>query len=328
MPDRFQVLRLLADGDYHSGESLAARLGVSRTAIWKHIRALGQYGLEVQAAPGRGYRLGQAVELLDRVRIRRGLTPAARRLLGALEILTETDSTNQRLIESAPGVRDFPARACLAEYQRAGRGRRGNRWVAPIGAGLCLSLLWRFDAPPLSLMGLSLAAGVVLVRALEAVGGRGCGLKWPNDLVYEGRKLGGILVEVRGEADGPCSVIIGVGVNVALPAAVLQQIDQPSTDLARILGQPPSRNELAAAVINGLCDMLPDCQRKAGLQRYFDIWRQYDALSGRTVLVRLARGECAEGQAQAIDADGALVVATAEGLRRFFAGDVSVRAAR
>lgn len=327
MPDRFQVLRLLADGDYHSGESLAARLGVSRTAIWKHIQALGQYGLEVQAAPGRGYRLAHAVELLDGVRIRQGLTPAARHDLGTLDILTETDSTNQRLIESARGDPDIPARACLAEYQRAGRGRRGNQWVAPLGAGLCLSLLWRFDAPPVSLMGLSLAAGVVLVRALETLGGRGCGLKWPNDLVWESRKLGGILVEVRGEADGPCSAIIGIGVNVALPAAALQQIDQPCTDLVHALGRPPSRNELAAAIINGLCDMLPDCARQAGLQRYFDVWRQYDVLSGRTVRVRLAHGECAEGQAQAIDADGALVVATAEGLRRFLSGEVSVRAA-
>ena len=328
MPDRFEVLRLLADGDYHSGESLAGRLGVSRTAIWKHVQALGQYGLEIQAAPGKGYRLGRAIELLDRVRIREQLTPDTRRRLGALEMLRETDSTNQRLIESAPGDPDIPGRACLAEYQRAGRGRRGNPWIAPIGAGLCLSLLWRFDAPPASLMGLSLAAGVVLIRALEALGVRGCGLKWPNDLVWEGRKLAGILVEVRGEADGPCSVVIGVGVNLALPAAALEQIDQPCTDVASISGHPLSRNDLAAGILNGLCEMLPCCAQQAGLLPYFDAWRDYDVLRGCAVRVLLAHGECAEGLAQAIDAEGALVVSTAEGPRRFLSGEVSVRAAR
>lgn len=328
MPDRFDVLRLLADGEYHSGESLAHELGVSRTAIWKHIQALGPYGVDVEAAPGRGYRLGHAVDLLCAERIQARLTTAARRRLSAIEILTETDSTNQRLLERAPGDSELPGRACLAEYQRAGRGRRGNPWIAPLGSGLCLSLLWRFEAPPASLMGLSLAAGVVLARTLEANGVSGCGLKWPNDVVWDGRKLAGILVEVRGEADGPCCVVIGVGVNVALPSAVLAQIDQPSTDIASVLGYAVSRNELAATLLSDLCGMLPRCERQAGLNSYLEAWRQYDVLNGKAVEVRLAHGEHVQGLVQAIDAEGALIVSTPEGVRRFLSGDVSVRASR
>lgn len=325
MSDRFDVLRLLADGEFHSGESLAGELGVSRTAVWKHVRALEPYGVEVRAVPGRGYRLGRAIELLSAARIRERLNPAAGRCLGALDVLTETDSTNQRLLESAPGDPRTPGRACLAEYQRAGRGRHGNRWVAPLGAGLCLSLLWRFAAPPSSLMGLSLAAGVVLARGLEAHGVGGCGLKWPNDLIWDGRKLAGILVEVRGEADGPCSVVIGLGVNVALPAAALGQIDQPCTDVVSIVGHPVSRNGLAATLLNGLCTMLPGCEEQLGLGPFLEAWRDYDVLSGQRVEVRQAHGQRTEGVAQTVDADGALLVSTAEGPRRFLSGEVSVR---
>lgn len=325
MPDRFEVLRRLADGEFHSGESLARELGVSRTAIWKHVQALEAYGLEIHAAPGRGYRVRRSIELLSAARIRERLAPAARGSLGALEVLPETDSTNQRLVESPPGDARIPGRACLAEYQRAGRGRHGNRWVAPLGSGLCLSLLWRFAAPPASLMGLSLAAGVVLVRALEAHGVSGCGLKWPNDLVWDGRKLAGILVEVRGEADGPCSVIVGLGINVALPQSAREEIDQPFIDVASVLGRPVSRNGLAATLLNGLCDMLPACEAQLGLQPFLEAWRAYDVLSGLKIQVRQAHGECAEGMAQTVDADGALVVSTPGGPRRFLSGEVSVR---
>ena len=215
---RERLMGLLADGEFHSGERLAQSLGVSRTAVWKHLQAFGKLGLELHKVPKRGYRLAQPIDLLDAAAIKRRVSAENRRKLRTLEVLLQTDSTNSRLL----AVTDLPAGkvdVCVAEHQSAGRGRRGRDWVAPFGGGICFSLGWVFPEPPKQLSALTLAAGVAVLRALECCGARDIQLKWPNDVLFANRKLGGILCELRAEAGGPAYVVIGIGLNVRLSDA-------------------------------------------------------------------------------------------------------------
>ncbi len=317
------LVRLLADGEWHSGERLAERLHITRTAVWQQVRALSALTGAIEAAPGRGYRLHSAVELLDARRIRGAIDPAARPLLRRLDVRFITDSTNQRLLEEAApdGVHGH---AVLAEYQTAGRGRQGRDWFAPLGAGLCLSLGWRFERPAHALSGLSLAAGVVLRQALAQAGVTGLQLKWPNDLMHEHRKLAGILIEMRGELAGACTVVLGAGVNIALPRGAAARVSQPCTDLRAALGgKSPSRNALAARILSLWLAMLEQYS-SAGFAPYHAAWRQADMLRGRNVAVR-GGGGTIHGRALEVAEDGALVVSVLGRPRRFYSGEVSIR---
>ena len=244
------LLRALADGEPHSGSELARGLGVTRAAISKSMRKLALWGLDVSAVPGVGYRLARPIDLLDARALRRALAPRTARRLARLEVLTEVDSTNRRLLESAPPPPGKLA-ACLAEFQTAGRGRRGRRWLAPLGGGLCLSAGWQFAGTPRDLSALTLAVGVVARRALADAARVDVALKWPNDLVHDERKLGGILLELAAEAQGRCYVVAGIGINVALPPKSLRVLsDWPrgAIDLAIAMrGAPPPRALLAGA---------------------------------------------------------------------------------
>lgn len=322
MDPRYQLLRQLADGSFHSGQELAARSGVSRAAIWKQLRQLQQLpGVTLDAVRGRGYRLATPLELLDPDRLARQLGDAGARL-HALEVLAEVDSTNAYLLQQ-PAPMPGSGRACLAEYQRAGRGRRGRRWVSGFGRNLALSLAWTFDLPMAALNGISLAAGVAVADALQQAGVTGHGLKWPNDLYLDGRKLAGILVEAGGEADGPTRVVIGVGLNLCLDDASAAAIDQPWADLRPQLGAPPPRNRLAGSILGQLISV---CEAYAdhGLQPFLDAWRRHDLHLGQQVQLQLG-GQTFVGRYAGLAADGGLLLETAGGLRRFAGGEVSLR---
>lgn len=318
---RTQILTALADGEFHSGPALARICGISRAAVWKHIRAIETFGLRVEASRGRGYRLPFALELLDRERVIGGLGAAARAQLRQFELCWDTDSTNQRLLERARDT-DISGQVCLAEYQSAGRGRRGRRWQAPLGTGLCLSVGWRLAVAPAALTPLGLAIGVAGVRALEQLGIRGAAVKWPNDLLWEERKLAGVLVEMQGEAGGPCTVVVGIGVNVNLPDALAGDFRQPWIDLARAAGAPVSRNAAASAFTGTLLELLGDVAARGGVT-VPAAWPRYDLLRDRRV--RVENGARIEtGIARGVDADGALLVDLDRGRERFFSGDVSL----
>ena len=321
-PDRHsQIIKALADGAHHSGEQLAAELGLTRTAVWQHVHALKTLGIGIAASRGRGYRLDQPLELLERQRILSGVDPALRKELAALEVYFETDSTNQRLLEAGM-TGDVHRHACVAEFQSAGRGRRGRQWVAPLGAGVCLSIAWRFDLA-VGLSGLSLAVAVAVRRALLRIGAHGIGLKWPNDLVWHHKKLAGILAEVRGETGGPCTVVIGVGVNVALPHEAAEMIEQPYTDLQSVMKCDVSRNALAAALISELLKLLPQYEA-GGLAPFLSEWRQADAVRGEQIELSLPNRRVL-GRAMDIDDNGALLVNIDGTVSRFISGEVSVR---
>ncbi len=331
---RERLIPLLADGEFHSGEDLAQRLGVSRTAVWKALNGLEQLGVELHRVPKRGYRLTtggtHCLELLDAKAIAQGLSAAARSHVRRLDVHLQVDSTNSRLLE----VQDLPTGSCdvcLAEHQTAGRGRRGRTWIAPFGAGLCLSVSWLFPETPRQLSAMTLAAGVAMVNALNKLRVRGIQLKWPNDVLFEHRKLGGILAELRAESGGPVYVVVGVGLNLQLSVAARQKIRSslPENGIeAAALGDAAGggaigRNVLAAAVIDNLIAMFVEFQR-SGLRPFAAQWSAADALSGKPARVQTAE-QVHQGIARGIDEDGALLLETPGALLRFTSGEVSLR---
>jgi len=324
MSGRVELLRLLADGALHSGEELAAALAVSRAAVWKRLQQLEEWGIAFEALPGRGYRLEAPIDLLDAAGIRAALPQGTRGQLRHLEVHETLESTSDRLL----AVDDLPLGridACLAEFQNAGRGRRGRRWIAPFASGLCLSLNWSYRDAPATLGALSLAAGVAALRALDRLGVSGLALKWPNDIVLGDRKLGGILIDLRGEAAGPAYVVVGIGINMRLPESTRVRLATEgvnAVDLASI-GTAPSRNALAAALIAELSSALSEYGAR-GMAAFADEWQGADALAGRTVAV-LHGGQVLEGRACGVDADGALLLGIGGTMRRIVSGEVSVR---
>ena len=327
MSGRIELLRLLADGAVHSGEELAAALDVSRAAVWKRLQQLEEWGIALEARAGSGYRLQSAMDLLDVAVIRKRLPQAARDMLRNLEVHGSLASTSDRLL----AVTDLPGGrfdACLAEFQSAGRGRRGRQWVAPFASGLCLSLNWSFRDAPAALGALSLAAGVAALRALVRTGFGGLSLKWPNDIVRGDGKLGGILIDLRGEAAGPAYVVVGIGINVRLPRAARERLAADGVeamDLAS-LGTLPARSELAALLIAELAQALVEFGAR-GLAAFADEWSRADTLAGCPVRV-LQGGQALEGVARGVDGDGALLLEVAGTRRRILSGEVSVRPVR
>jgi BirA family biotin operon repressor/biotin-[acetyl-CoA-carboxylase] ligase len=316
----------LADGRFHSGESMAKSLGVSRSAIWKSLRAVRALGLEVHAVTRKGYRLARPLELLDARAIRNHLPKDAVQRLGAVGVHHSIESTNSLLLTQASGPAGT-AEVCLAEFQTAGRGRRGRPWIVPFGAGLCLSIGWVFAETPRQLSALGLAIGVAVVRALRRLHAAEVNLKWPNDIWFEGRKLGGILLELQAEADGPAHVVVGLGLNYRLPAAARKEIEAAGAQAAEVCelfeGEAPGRNLLAAAVIGELIAALADFERR-GFAPFHKEWREADALSGHTVTA-MKGSDLQGGIARGIDEEGALLLEYRGRVIRIVSGEVSLR---
>ena len=321
MSDRTLLLRLCRGPA--SGAELARELGITRSAVWKRIETLRAAGVEVQARPGEGYALASPLALLDAQAIAAALVPEARAELAGVEVLFETDSTNAVALREPAPARG--ARAWLAERQTAGRGRRGRRWASPLAAHVYLSLSRRFEGGLPALQGLSLAVGVAAAEALHALGYAGVRLKWPNDLMADGRKLGGILVEIGGEAGGPMRAVVGLGLNVAMPASAAREIDQPWCDLASLSDAPPSRQAVCVALLDALLPMLPRFERE-GLAPFLAGWARHDLLAGRPVTLQLGDRRI-EGVALGVAADGALRLRDANGEHAYHAGEASLRAA-
>jgi BirA family biotin operon repressor/biotin-[acetyl-CoA-carboxylase] ligase len=320
------LLARLADGALHSGAGLAVGLGVSRAAIWKLVGELRSHGVVVQSEPRRGYRLPAPVELLDATRIQRVMAErgAPSRMV---EVLFESDSTNARL-HDATAPRAGEPRVLFAELQHAGRGRRGRSWVAPFGSGLTFSVAWTFAETPPGLPALGLAVGVAVAEALRGCGAEGVGLKWPNDIVWRRRKLGGLLLQLRTEAGGPASVVAGLGLNLAMPLGTRAGLEDdgafPVTDLREAMNdRPPGRNEVAGVLVAAMLGSLAEFERE-GFAPFAARWCALDAFAGEPVRV-LHAGSTVDGVARGSDTDGALLLEVGGRLERFYSGDVSLR---
>jgi BirA family transcriptional regulator, biotin operon repressor / biotin---[acetyl-CoA-carboxylase] ligase len=322
-PLTFRALRLLSDGEFQSGEALARALRVSRTTVWKALQAAEGWGVTLFKVHGRGYRLVTPVDWLDGARVREQLGACAS--MFQVELVEVADSTNTVLLNEA--LAGAPAGLVVAaELQTQGRGRRGRAWHTGLGGALTFSVLWRFEQGVRDLGGLSLAVGIALVRALKALGVEGAMVKWPNDVVWQHQKLGGVLTEIEGDVMGPSAAVIGIGLNVYLDPDIRQRIDQAVTDVAST-GVRVDRSRLLAACLVHLADVLRGFARD-GFAPLRAEWEASNAFAGHTMALTLADRSEQIGVAAGVADDGALLLQTETGLRRFYSGDVSVRAAR
>lgn len=318
------LIPLLAGGEFVSGQALADGLGVSRTAVWKQLKNLEALGLEIESSKGKGYRIPGGIELLDSERVLAGLSPMSRQLLSELDLRDTVGSTNaEAMARIANG--SGAGYVCTAEQQTAGRGRRGRDWVSPYARNLYLSVVWEYEQGAAVLEGMSLAVGVVVARALAACKVPSVQLKWPNDLLCDGAKFGGILLEMTGDPAGTCQVVVGIGLNIDMPTAVAGNIDQAWTDVARICdGKAPGRNVLLAAVLDELLPMLAKFE-SGGFAPWREEWQSLDAFSQKQVVLLSGEQQMA-GTACGVDERGALQLQTTTGVQSVFGGEISLRA--
>ena len=317
----FSLLRILADGRFHSGERLGRVLGLSRAGIWNLIRRVEALGLRVFKVRGRGYRLAEALDLFESPALAARSKKIAPEL--CVEVLDQCPSTNTVLAQrAAAGAPHGTVLVC--EHQSAGRGRRGNSWISEVGGSLAFSILWRFPRGAGALGGLSLAVAVGAAKALERLGTEGVEVKWPNDLYCAGRKLGGILIESSGDILGPSTVIVGVGINVRLGARTRKRIGGPATDIASHSEAAPSRTAVFVESLESIAGVLARFSRE-GFAPFRREWLQRHAWQGRRVALLQAGRRVAEGKVVGVAEDGALILASVEGIRRFHSGELSLR---
>lgn len=311
------LLTILADGNFHSGEDLGARLGVTRAAVWKQLKKLESLNIPLSSVKGKGYRLSDAIELLDHDEIINKVDGR----LDCLEVLLNTESTNSYLLEKAS---DHMGKryAVLAEKQEAGRGRRGRTWVSPFGKNIYLSMLWSFSGGLASLEGLSLVIAIAVEKALAELGVDDAKLKWPNDVYLDKKKLAGILLEVSGEYSGHCQVVIGIGLNIKLSEHDAESIDQPWAQLSgHIAGI--DRNTIAAKMISHLIAAI-DLFDKQGFDPFQEYWLKRDAFYEQEVDLILPN-QVRSGIAKGVNAKGELLLKTELGLESINAGELSLR---
>jgi len=330
-----KILIILKDGQFHSGESLGEALGCSRTAVWKQLQKLENLGLSIESVKGTGYRVAGGFELLESELIVAQLRGVASAQLSNLEIFKTIDSTNKYAREKAE-LGPSSGTVILAEQQTAGRGRRGKTWVSPFAANIYLSVVWDFEQGAQALEGLSLAIGVAVKRALITHGIEDVQLKWPNDIYISGKKLGGILLEMIGDPAGQCSVIIGVGINVAMPVDQAADIDQEWTDVRTAIrdqqrdtkeATQQSKNHLTSALISEIITLLSDFQAQ-GFSAYRDEWQAADAFYGQPATISTPV-QSITGIVRGVEPNGALRLELDDGkIETFIGGELSLRLAK
>lgn len=310
------LISILADGEFHSGEQLGERLGMSRAAINKHIQTLRDWGIDVFTVPGKGYSLPEPIQLLDEGLIRSQIDQ------GSVAVLPVIDSTNQYLLDRLDELRSGDA--CVAEYQQAGRGRRGRKWVSPFGANLYISMYWRLEQGPAAAIGLSLVIGIVMAEVLRDLGAEKVRVKWPNDLYLEDRKLAGILVELTGKTGDAAQIVIGAGVNLVMRKAQAQDISQSWINLQEA-GVRIDRNQLAARLIIELRAALQTFEQE-GLTPFLTRWERLDNFINRPVKLIIGDKEIF-GISRGIDSQGALLLEQDGVIKPWVGGEISLRSA-
>lgn len=317
----WRLLNLLADGEFHSGEALAQQLGVSRASVFNALATAADSGVVLHRVRGRGYRLARPWHRLEHGEVLRRLGKDAARF--NVEILPQASSSNTLLLQRArQDDGGAPSGSVLAvELQTAGRGRMGRNWHSGLGTALTFSLLWRFDCGLNALSGLSLGVGVAVVRALKKLGAQDVHLKWPNDILTEQGKLAGMLIEAQGDMLGPSTVVIGIGLNYTMPANLAQQIDQPASALEDVCTPMPSRNELLAAAILELAQVLQQFAQ-GGFAVLRSEWEQCHIHQNRPVQIQMADGQLLTGIARGVSDSGELCLETAQGMRCCNSGEV------
>jgi len=318
-----RIIRLLADGEVHSGEELGETLGVSRTAVWKQLKKLEKLGLYLTVIKGKGYSLKRGLELLEVSDIQSELSEEAAQLMGELDLHRSIGSTNTHAMARANSGNSH-AYVCLAEHQSDGRGRHGRRWVSPFARNIYLSIVWEYDGGAAVLEGLSLAVGVAIVQALSENGIDDVQLKWPNDLLWKGQKLAGVLLEMTGDAAGRCQVVVGVGLNVDMLTQEASEVDQAWVGLSSISDRV-SRNTLVASLLNKLLPLLSSYDKK-GFAPLRQTWESLDYFRDSEVEIRSGE-RVTVGKVCGVTDSGALRLQTQSGEQLIFGGEASLRGA-
>lgn len=313
------LVAILSDGGFHSGQALSLELDVTRTLIVRQVEQLREMGIEVHSVTGKGYRLPYMLELINKEHILAQLGASASSWGARLDVLFSTGSTNADAL--AKGREGLSRYLCIAEHQFAGKGRRGKAWVSPLGASISFSLLWTFEAGMAALEGLSLVVAILVVDALKSCGYKGMGVKWPNDILLEASKLAGILIEIQGDAAGPCKVVIGVGVNVRMPAVGAESIDQRYTDLASHFEMTPDRNRVMAALILSLQAGLHEFSR-SGFAAFQQRWNEVDVYRGRVVEI-ISGANRQRGLSLGVSDSAALLLQTDAGVLSVSGGEIA-----
>ena len=310
------LVSILSDGNFHSGEQLGEQLGMSRAAINKHIQTLRDWGVDVFTVPGKGYSLPEPIQLLNEELIRGQIE------YGSVAVLPVIDSTNQYLLDRISELQSGDV--CVAEYQQAGRGRRGRKWFSPFGANLYLSMYWRLEQGPAAAIGLSLVIGIVMAEVLHDLGATQVRVKWPNDLYLQDRKLSGILVELIGKTGDAAQIVIGAGINLAMRRVEEDVINQGWINLQEA-GIAIDRNTLAVRLIKELRTSLQLFELE-GLTPYLSRWEKLDNFINRQVKLIIGDREIV-GISRGINAQGALLLEQNGEIKPWMGGEISLRSA-
>ena len=318
-----KLIHFMSDGDVYSGEALGRCVGVSRAAVWKKLKHLKSLGLQIESIKGAGYAIKGGLDLLSQPLIQQSLQEKGREGF-ELCLPVIVDSTNALVLKKmASDMRG--AVVCLAEMQEAGRGRRGRVWQSPFAKNIYMSIGWTFEQGIAAIEGLSLAVGVVVAEGLAALGVQGVSLKWPNDLLFEGKKLGGILVEMTGDPSGDCHLVVGLGLNVSMPDVVAKEIDQPWVDISSILGEGKvSRNRIAIELIDRLLVLLEGFEKNK-FAFYQERWQGLNFYADKNVVLS-SPSHTVSGLCQGVTAQGGLVLRLEDGVEKVFTGgELSLR---
>ncbi|MEI5639912.1 MULTISPECIES: bifunctional biotin--[acetyl-CoA-carboxylase] ligase/biotin operon repressor BirA [unclassified Pseudoalteromonas] len=316
------ILAALNHGQFVSGQALGEQLGVSRAAIAKHIAALQQMGVDIFRVNGRGYKLNYSLPLIQPNRLAEQWQQSFNQPC-PIEYHAIIDSTNSELMRRLHHKEPLNSgHVLVAEMQQAGKGRRGRVWQSPFGANLYYSYYWQFDAGMQAAMGVSVAVGLAVYDALQQLYGIEVALKWPNDVYLKQQKLAGILVELDGQVEGPCHLVIGIGLNICMPESASAQIDQAWTDLQAHVGEV-DKNQLVMELTKALQQRLAHYQ-SSGLTTMTEQWNRLNAFKNAAVTLstgqRTWRGIC-----QGIDSQGGLLLKQDGESKAFYGGELSLR---
>ncbi len=317
---RETLIQKLVKGEFLSGQALGDELGVSRAAISKHIAALQDMGFDIFSVTGKGYRLAEPIELLSEEKIVSHIEQS--NITAKVEVHNVIDSTNSYLMRRLPN-QNTPGQVCIAEYQSAGRGRRGRQWISPFGSHIYMSMYWSLEQGMSSAMGLSVVAALAVSDAIKALYKTDVELKWPNDIYFKGVKLAGILIDLEGQAMEPCHCVIGIGLNINMPAKSAELVDQPWTDLSSAIGGEIDRNILAASIISALIKRL-EVHSETGINTMVAQWHEHDVYFNKAVSL-ITGDKATRGICRGINAQGALLLEVNGKVSPVYGGEVSLR---
>ncbi len=317
---REYLIKELASGSFISGQQLGDDLQISRSAISKHIKALSEIGLDIYSVPGKGYKLSHSIELLKKNKIINYLNDD--NCKASIEVHSLIDSTNNYLMRRLPNQLS-QGQVCLAEYQSAGRGRRGRCWESPFGTHIYLSMYWQLENGFSSAMGLSLVVALAVSDAIRSVVDIDVQLKWPNDIYIKGAKLAGVLIDLEGQIEGPSHCVIGIGVNLKMPTKSAERIDQNWTDLQTHSKKLINRNMLSAKLIQSLKLRLTKFEEN-GLSLMIDEWHKQDLYLNKNVSITTG-SKTTQGISRGINHQGALLLEVNGKIKIVYGGEVSLR---